>query len=206
MVLFIIVIFVYFRKQMAEQQLELLSVLVGTKDGYTYGHQEHCAAIANVFYKNLPKEIRKKINRKRLVKAARLHDIGKLFISDTIINKPNNLTDDEYEIIKQHAAIGAEILNKTSHTDLSNVAFCHHEWINGNGYYHVKDEHIPLEAKIITICDAFSALVNNRPYRKGMPIDEALNRIKEAAGTQFDETLVGYFVKINFLELISGNV
>jgi HD-GYP domain-containing protein (c-di-GMP phosphodiesterase class II) len=181
-----------------------LSVLIGAKDGYTYGHQEHCAAIANVFYKNLPNHLRKKVNRRRLIKAAKLHDIGKLFISDAIINKPSKLTDEEYEIIKQHAAIGAEILNKTSHTYLSNIAFCHHEWINGAGYYHVRDEHIPLEAKIISICDAFSALISNRPYRKGTPIDEAFEIIKQFAGTQFDEELVGYFAKINYLDLMSA--
>ena len=130
-----LVMFKFFNTRFGEQQLELLSVLISTKSHYVYGHQEHVAAIVNIFYYYLPKEIRKKVNRKKLVKAAKMHDVGKLFIVDDILNKPGKLTEEEYDIIKSHAAIGAGILDKTFHREISNFVLCHHEWINGQGYY-----------------------------------------------------------------------
>jgi HD-GYP domain-containing protein (c-di-GMP phosphodiesterase class II) len=197
------IMFQFFNRRISGNQLELLSILVSTKDSYIYGHQEHCAAIANLFYDYIPKELQRKINRKRLIKASKLHDIGKSFISDTILKKPDKLTPDEYEIIKTHAVIGAGILERSFHKDLSNIVLYHHEWIDGSGYHNIKGQDIPIESQVISICDVFSALINNRPYRKSMTVNEALEVIKNSAGTQFDKTLVEYFLTIDTEKLVA---
>ena len=127
-----------------------------------------------------------------------LHDIGKIGIEDEILNKKGRLTPEEYDRIKQHTVIGYEIILQAGmFKELLPAIRSHHERIDGKGYPDglVGDE-IPLMAKILAISDAFDAMVADRPYRKGLPVEEALNEIRRGSGTQFDEILAVHFIEI----------
>jgi HD-GYP domain-containing protein (c-di-GMP phosphodiesterase class II) len=133
-----------------------------------------------------------------LTKGSFLHDIGKIKIPKEILYKPGRLTDEEYEILKQHPIIGEQIVRP-----IPSLRHCmptirhHHERWDGRGYPDgLKGEDIPVSARIISIVDVYDALVSERPYKKGMPKDEALRIIRQGAGTQFDPTLVEAFAKI----------
>jgi len=129
-----------------------------------------------------------------LMMAAPMHDLGKIGISDSILLKPGKLTADEYEIMKNHTHIGAEILsNPKSHLiELAHsVAISHHEKWDGTGYpYGLSGENIPIEGRIVALADVFDALTSERPYKKSWSIEDALEHIKEQSGLHFDPYLV----------------
>jgi len=133
-----------------------------------------------------------------LRKTALLHDIGKIGIPDSILNKPARLTDEEYAIMKSHVEKGAEILkNFTSVENIVEGALYHHERYDGNGYLqHLKGEEIPLNARIIGIADAFDAMTANRVYRKKLDLDYVIAELKRGRGTQFDPNLVDVFLEL----------
>lgn len=135
--------------------------------------------------------------------AGRLHDIGKINIDSSILEKPSNLTEEEYETIKHHSETGFRILSSVEdYKELSLIVRGHHEKFNGLGYPKgLKGKKIPLEARIICIADAFDAIVNDRPYRKGAPVINAIEEIKKCSGTQFDPDIAKVFVE-NYEELI----
>lgn len=129
---------------------------------------------------------------------AMLHDIGKIVIDLHILNKPGRLTDEEYEIIKQHPLTGSRMLNAShEYTRLSIGLLHHHERIDGKGYPNqIKGDQIPLESKIIAIADAYDAMTAIRPYRlKPLSKEEALQELIKHSGTQFDEKIVKVFVE-----------
>ncbi len=132
------------------------------------------------------------------VLAAKLHDIGKIGIRDRILLKPGPLTDEEYNIIKNHPEKGRDILSPIRSLEaIIPIIYHHHERIDGKGYPEgLRGSDIPLGAKIIAIADAFDAIVSDRPYRKGKSIEEAKAIISANAGTQFDESIVSIFLKI----------
>lgn len=127
-----------------------------------------------------------------LRKIAILHDIGKIGIPDSVLNKPAKLTDEEYAIMKSHVTRGAEILkNFTVIDNVSEGALYHHERYDGRGYVNgLKGEEIPLNARIIGLADAFDAMTANRVYRKKLDLDYVLEELKRCRGTQFDPKLV----------------
>ena len=135
-----------------------------------------------------------------LRKIAMLHDIGKIGIPDRVLNKPGKLTDEEYDIMKCHVKIGAEILRNFTLIDhVADGALYHHERYDGRGYVNgLKGEEIPLNARIIGIADAFDAMTANRVYRKKLDMGHVLEELKKGRGTQFDPKLVDIL-----LELIS---
>ena len=134
--------------------------------------------------------------RSVLYRAGRLHDIGKIGIPDKILRKPAALTDLEYETVKQHVALGDLIVRDLP--DLAEIRAGirhHHERWDGKGYLHrLAGLEIPEVARILAVCDAFSAMTTTRPYRKALSVHEALTRLEDAAGTQLDERLVIAFV------------
>ena len=139
-----------------------------------------------------------------VILAAPMHDIGKIKISDTILNKPGRLSDEEFSIMKQHAAYGADIIRKTMKgveeegyfTVACNIARHHHERFDGTGYPDgLKGEEIPLEARIMALADVYDALISERVYKKAFPKEKAVQIIKEGAGTQFDPDLVPLFLE-----------
>ena len=137
-----------------------------------------------------------------LISSAQLHDVGKITISDVILNKPGKLTDREFEIVKTHAAQGVHIIDRIiSRTEdvvfLRNAklfAGYHHERWDGRGYpYGLAKEEIPLLGRIMAIIDVYDALVSERPYKKPFPPDEAIQIIMDCSGTQFDPLIVELF-------------
>lgn len=138
-----------------------------------------------------------------LILVARLHDIGKIGISEDILLKPGSLTSEEFEIMKTHTEKGYRIINASS--ELYTVAKCvltHHERWDGKGYpLGLKGDEIPLVSRIINIADSFDVMTNNRPYKNTKSKNEALKELQRCAGTQFDPTLVYYFIEyINDIE------
>ena len=136
--------------------------------------------------------------------SAPLHDVGKIQVSDTILNKPGKLTDEEFAIMKTHTTAGAEILDQVIEkvpesgylTEAKNLAEFHHEKWNGKGYPHgLKGEDIPLSARIMAVADVFDALVSERIYKKAFPFEKAMNIIKEDAGTHFDPNVAEAFIQ-----------
>lgn len=124
--------------------------------------------------------------------SALLHDIGKMQIPLKILSKPDALTYDEMEIMKTHSAKGFDILNKTGlFPDEAAVALYHHEWHNGEGYPDgIAGNEIPFLARLVSVADVFDALTSERGYRNPLPASAALDRIKNASGTQFDKDVV----------------
>ena len=129
---------------------------------------------------------------------ALLHDIGKLSIPDSVLNKPSRLNDEEYEIMKSHAAKGAEILKEVNIVkDLSVGAGCHHERIDGKGYPNgLAGNEIPEVARIIAVADTFDAMYSTRPYRKQLDINVVLEEIRRIRGTQLEEEVVDALLEL----------
>ena len=150
-------------------------------------------------YANLSKEYCDNV-----VMAAPMHDIGKIEISDTILNKPGKLTEEEFEIMKKHSEYGGDIIKDTisnveeqEYCSIAyNIARYHHERYDGKGYPdNLKGEEIPLEARIMALADVYDALVSERVYKKAFSKETAIKIIQEGKGTQFDPNLVPLFLE-----------
>lgn len=126
-----------------------------------------------------------------------LHDIGKIGIDEAILNKPGKLNDEEFAAVKRHTEIGYRILlSSREYREFAEDILSHHEHFDGSGYPQgLKGENIPYRARIITIADAFDAMTSDRPYRKALTIQEALDEIEKHAGTQFDPIIAVKFVE-----------
>ncbi|WP_269532461.1 HD-GYP domain-containing protein [Chitinimonas sp. BJYL2] len=182
-------------KQGLLRSLMLMAWMVEARDPYTGGHLWRVARMAEELGKSIglpDKEVR------RIALAGFLHDIGKIGVPDAVLRKPGKLDDDEYAVIKTHPAIGQRILAEHPLAHLvMDVVFHHHETPDGRGYpMGLSDTAIPLDARLVGICDAFDAMTSTRPYRKGMPVAKALEIISHAAGQQFDAELAGHFVAL----------
>ena len=128
--------------------------------------------------------------------AGLLHDVGKIGIPDQILRKPGRLTASEYDVVKQHVALGDMIVRDLPDLDQVRAGIRHHhERWDGDGYLErLEGESIPLIARILAVADAFSAMTTTRPYRKALDVREALDRLGDAAGAQLEERLVVAFV------------
>ncbi len=127
---------------------------------------------------------------------AYLHDLGKIGIPDAILDKKGRLTDDEYTIVKEHCRIGYEVMREHPLAPLvRDILLQHHEWENGRGYpLGLKGDQINPYAGIVSICDAFDAMTNTRPYRSPLSIDKAISELKHSRGSQFRAELVDAFL------------
>ena len=136
---------------------------------------------------------------------ALLHDIGKIGIPDGILNKPGRLTPEEFELVKRHPEYGWTVIRKLPGFERSSLyVLHHHENVDGTGYpAHLKGSEIPIGSRIVSVTDAFDAMVSSRPYRKGLPFAEAIRRLHQSSGTQFDRTVVQSFVRIAEAEMNS---
>jgi HD-GYP domain-containing protein (c-di-GMP phosphodiesterase class II) len=128
--------------------------------------------------------------------AALLHDIGKVGIPDAILRKPGKLEPEEYALMKKHPEYGWAVLRMLPGFERAALDILHHhETFDGKGYpAGLKDTEIPVVSRIVCVIDAFDAMVSSRPYRKGLPHEEAVRRLKEASGTQFDPVVVECFL------------
>lgn len=134
---------------------------------------------------------------KELEVAGLLHDIGKIAISDDVLNKPGKLTEFEYDEIKKHPEIGYQILKSVdAYSSLAEYVLSHHERQDGNGYPRgLTGNNIPLIAKIITLADAVEAMTSDRPYRKALSEEEIISELRAHSGTQFDPELVEIYIR-----------
>lgn len=174
-----------------------LASAIDAKDEYTKGHSSSVSRYAEALARtlNLPE---KDVERIKL--GALLHDIGKIGIPESVLKKPSKLTDEEWEIMKQHPTIGAEkvLLPNESLHDLIPIVKYHHEHWDGSGYPEkLKGEDIPLAARIVSVADAYHALISDRPYRKGMSNEKACEILRVGAGIQWDKNLVREFINIS---------
>jgi putative two-component system response regulator len=130
--------------------------------------------------------------------AAQLHDVGKIAVPETILRKPGPLTSDERDQMRLHAAVGARILSGSQLPLLQlaeEIALCHHEHWDGNGYASLKDQAIPVAARVVAIAEAFDVMTHDRPYRAAVSKEEALAEISRQSGRQFDPRLVDVFLR-----------
>ncbi|NLK34471.1 MAG: HD-GYP domain-containing protein [Gracilibacteraceae bacterium] len=172
-----------------------LSQAVEAKDPYTNGHSRRVGEYACNLAERLglsPKRI------ENLKIAAILHDIGKIGVDESILNKPGRLTEEEFDKIKQHPEIGVRIIKDIDFLkDVSGIILSHHERYDGTGYPEgKKNGDIVLEAQILSIADVFDALTSERPYRNAMTVEEALEIIEKGKGVQFDGRLADAFIKM----------
>ena len=132
----------------------------------------------------------------RVRAAGVLHDLGKLGISDAILHKPGPLDDAEWREMRRHPEVGARILEHAGMRDIAGWVRAHHERVDGHGYPGgVLGDAISLEARILSVADAYEAMIADRPYRTGMPADSAREELLRCAATQFDPEVVAAFLR-----------
>ncbi|MDD3150245.1 MAG: diguanylate cyclase [Candidatus Gastranaerophilales bacterium] len=173
-----------------------LAAAIDAKDTYTRGHSQSVSRYSEALAiaMGLSEE-----EVKRIKLGALLHDVGKIGIPEQILCKPGKLTDEEFDIIKQHPSIGAKKVLEPieSLRDLIPMVKHHHEHWDGTGYPEgLKSDEIPLAARIVSVADCFHALISDRPYRKGLSLDKAVEILKSGAGVQWDKELVRKFIII----------
>jgi response regulator RpfG family c-di-GMP phosphodiesterase len=159
------------------------------KDKYASGHSERVTRYALIIARSLKLDVK---DIDRLAQAGLLHDIGKIGVSERLLNKKEKLELDEYEETKLHPVIGRDILSTIEEfRDISEIVYHHHEWFNGNGYPDgISGDAIPLLSRIIAVADAFDAMTSSRSYREQIGKERALEELRRNAGTQFDPTIV----------------
>lgn len=183
---------IYDLKELFSGTVNAIIEALDAKDSFTLGRSRRVTFFALNMARKLnlsPAEIGK------LELAGLLHDIGMIGVSEDILNKTEALTQEEYECIKKHVTHGVKILEDIKQLkDVVEIIKYHHERFDGNGYpYGLKGQDIPLNARIIALADAYDSMVSKRSYREGLSHDEALKRIKEQSGGQFDPELVEIF-------------
>lgn len=175
--------------------IDALNKSLEAKDSYTSGHaarvEKFAVELAEAY--NLPYESIQNIKT-----AAVLHDIGKIGINDGILNKSSKLTSEEYEQIMRHPVIGADIISKVDFLkNITGIIKHHHERYDGKGYPDgLSGENIPIEACVLTIADSYDAMTTDRPYRKALTREEAIEEIRRNSGTQFHPGLSEKFISI----------
>ena len=171
-----------------------LADAIEAKDHYTRGHsqrvQEYSALIADEL-KYTPKQ------KEVLQYAALLHDVGKIGVTETILNKPGKLDVDEFDTIKLHPEMGARIISNVKYLkECVPIIKFHHKYYDGSGYPDAgTDEKIPYESFILGVADAFDAMTSKRQYREPFTHDRAIEEIRRCAGTQFEPSVAEAFIK-----------
>ena len=174
------------------QTIGALANAIEARDNYTAGHTDRVYYLAEILARKLGWN-RRRMNQ--LKTGCRLHDIGKIGIPDSILNKPGRLDDEERLIMQQHPTRGAAILGQVPYLrPVIPYILCHHERFDGNGYPNgLKGKEIPIEGRLLAVVDTFDAITSDRPYRQGKTHEFALKELREHSGTQFDPDLVKLF-------------
>ncbi|HWP30795.1 MAG TPA: HD domain-containing phosphohydrolase [Fimbriimonadales bacterium] len=175
--------------------MQALAAAVDAKDHYTQGHSDRVARYAAHFMRFIgasEQEI------ELAYRAGTLHDVGKIGVPDSILQKPGPLTDEEREVMQTHTVVGELVVRKVPQLeDVLPAVRSHHERWDGNGYPDkLKGEEIPKIARVIALVDAYDAMTSERPYRKALSKEEALREIEKASGTHFDPVLAPLFVEM----------
>lgn len=178
--------------------LEGLNILVKSIADYSYEIYQHSINVATVaarfaYYLHLPEE------KILLIKyAGLLHDIGKTKIHLKILNKSEKLTEEEWKIVKQHPELGVKILTPYpwAQSFLSLINYHHERW-DGNGYYGIPGNKIPLGARLLALADAYEAMSSCRPYHKSKNFEQSLKELERCSGSQFEPFLVKKFIQLS---------
>ncbi len=171
-----------------------LALAVDAKDSYTQSHSQTVANLCATIAEELGFEA---LRLQRIRIAGLLHDVGKIGIPDAVLRKPAKLTPAEYDLMKTHAALGADIVLAAEMPQRAEWIRHHHERIDGRGYPDgLAGEEIPLESRIIHVADAYEAMTSDRPYRKGPGEQFAIEELRRNAGTQFDHDVVDAFLRV----------
>ena len=197
-------------ERMQDNLIMVMADLVESRDQFTGDHVRKTAAYTAIIMEQMREEgsyvdqLTDKFVHD-VVRSAPLHDIGKIVVSDTVLNKPGRLTDEEFESMKRHTTAGREIIDRavgavsepTYLDEAKNLAEFHHEKWAGGGYpTGISGEDIPLSARIMAVADVFDALVSKRSYKKGFPFDKAFAIIEEGIGTHFDPKVATAFLHV----------
>ncbi|WP_372520576.1 HD-GYP domain-containing protein [Candidatus Ruminimicrobiellum ovillum] len=186
-------------KQLLLNTVETLATAIDIKNSYTHGHTERVMKYSMTLFKYIPQELTKdhKSFENSLRISALLHDIGKIGIPESILNKSDKLLPEEIKLIEKHPILGAEILEPIK--EFKNISLgvkYHHERYDGKGYpCGLTGENIPLIATIISVADAYDAMTSDRPYRKGLEKDEAIKEIVANKNKQFNPVVVDAFLE-----------
>lgn len=177
------------------ETIEVLANTVEMRDPYTHGHIGRVTMYAQWLAEAMdwPEE-----QMRMLAFGARLHDIGKVIVPDHILKKPGDLTQEEWDMMKQHPVAGAKIVGSIKHLkEATNYVLYHHERWDGSGYPHgLQGRDIPIEGRLLAIADVFDALTTDRPYHPARPRAEVTRYLEQRAGVHFDPDMVPFFVKV----------
>ena len=175
------------------ETIKTLAAAIDAKDPYTHGHSERVSSFSMAISRHLGLG-QEEVFRVHI--AAILHDVGKLGIRESILNKPGGLSDEEFDIMRQHPSIGAQIMSPIRMLkDIIPGIRNHHETWNGKGYPdQLKGEEIPMVARIIGIADTFDAMTTTRPYQQAMTLDYVLDKMRSMSGTRFDPVVIDAFI------------
>lgn len=192
------------QKLLFESFIDTLATSIDARDKITAGHSLRVRMYSGLIAQALGMD-KKEIGL--VEKAATLHDIGKIGIRDSVLQKDGKLTDEEYKHIQEHVRITHNILNKIYMSPdfriITEIASSHHEKWDGSGYYrHLKGEEITLGGRILAVADVFDAITSKRHYRDKMPIKNVLNILREGAGSHFDKNIVDTFMSISLDKII----
>lgn len=181
-------------KRSYDQTALALATAAEARDSYTFEHIGRVAELALLIGRELrlpPDQLR------TLAQGAILHDIGKLYTSDTVLRKPATLTPDEFDLIKQHPVQGYELLKRLRGFEREAlIVRHHHEWYDGSGYPDgLRGKEIPLEARIVAVADVYDALTTERPYRRALSQQEAIDQIMKETGSHLDPVCVDAFMR-----------
>ena len=174
-----------------------LSTVIEARDPNLRGHSRHVQALTVALHEALPDRMRRQLNRTNLEYAALFHDLGKLGVPESILNKPGELTADEWDVMMEHPRVGVQILQPVASFDeISDWILYHHERVDGQGYYKLPGNEIPLGARVVAVADVFSAMFMRRPYKDAANYDECIAEMRRCAGTQLDAEIVEAFCSI----------
>lgn len=175
------------------KNLTYLLSQIELKDLYTHSHGKRVRDYSTMIGKKLGLS---EARLEKLVFASLFHDIGKASVPDEVLKKPGRLTDDEMDFIKKHPVDGSKMVESTFLEDVGNIIAQHHERLDGSGYPNgLKSDEILLEAKIIGIADSFDAMTSDRPYRKAMSFETAIQELTRLSGIHYDGKLVRIFME-----------
>ncbi len=173
---------------------------IDAKSPWTAGHSERVTKLAVKIGRDMGLS---QVDLERLNRGGLVHDIGKIGVPPEILDKPGRLTDEEFELMRQHTLLGARILEPIpAYADVIPIVLYHHERFDGKGYPHgLAGEKIDRNARILAVADCFDAMKSDRPYREGMPLGQVLSIIDKGAGTQFDPEAVKALMRVIEREL-----
>lgn len=182
--------------------VETLIDVIEARDPNLNGHSRYVQNLTVCFFKHIPSEMREEISPVSMEYAALLHDVGKLGIPESILNKPGKLDKEEWEVMKEHPRKGVRILMKLkSFAHVLPWIEYHHERMDGKGYYGIPGGQIPFASRVIAVADTYAAITMVRSYKPARSHEDAIRIMQDVAGTQLDKDLVDIFCRIPKEEL-----